>query len=130
MGMVPTNFEPFEKENMQSLESLLLNCWQALEKKGIDLGFLLSREHDFSGYRLFHRGRPSGWKRQQVAGEIASWESRKPRSMPFFSKACQQFNSMVSRDCMFSFSKGSKLVGTIPHTRRPPRSKNRLIRSA
>lgn len=42
-GMVPTNFEPFEKENMQSLETMLLNCWQALGKKGIDLGFLLSR---------------------------------------------------------------------------------------
>ena len=42
-GMVPTNMEPFEKENIQSLESLLLGCWHALEKKGIDLGFLLSR---------------------------------------------------------------------------------------
>lgn len=42
-GMVPTNFEPFEKENSQSLETMLLSCWQALEKKGIDLGFLLSR---------------------------------------------------------------------------------------
>ncbi len=42
-GMVPTNFEPFEKENMQSLEAMLLNCWRVLEKKGIDTAFLLSR---------------------------------------------------------------------------------------
>ncbi len=42
-GIVPTNFEPFEKENTQSLETRLLCCWRALEKKGIDLGFLVSR---------------------------------------------------------------------------------------
>jgi len=42
-GMVPTNVEPFEKESIQSLEALLLGCWQRLESKGIDLGLLLSR---------------------------------------------------------------------------------------
>ncbi|MGA2401313.1 MAG: hypothetical protein ABSG91_06355 [Syntrophobacteraceae bacterium] len=42
-GMVPTNVEPFEKESIQSLETRLLSCWRALEKKGIDLDFLISR---------------------------------------------------------------------------------------
>ena len=42
-GMVPTNVEPFEKESIQSLEERLMGCWRALEKKGIDLDFLLSR---------------------------------------------------------------------------------------
>ncbi|HDZ91107.1 MAG TPA: hypothetical protein ENH37_10605 [Deltaproteobacteria bacterium] len=42
-GMVPANFEPFERENMESLESRLEEIWSALEKKGIDRDFLLSR---------------------------------------------------------------------------------------
>jgi len=41
--VVPTNFEPFEKENIASLVSRLQKIWLALDKKGIDQDFLLSR---------------------------------------------------------------------------------------
>jgi hypothetical protein len=42
-GLVPTNFEPFGKENLGSLEKLLTEVWAVLGKKGIDLEFLVSR---------------------------------------------------------------------------------------
>lgn len=42
-GVVPTNFEPFEKENITSLISRFQEIWLALDKKGIDQDFLLSR---------------------------------------------------------------------------------------
>ncbi|MBN1849120.1 MAG: hypothetical protein JW932_11115 [Deltaproteobacteria bacterium] len=42
-GMVPTNFEPFEKEDMKSLEIRLKTIWSVLGKHGIDMDFLLSR---------------------------------------------------------------------------------------
>jgi len=42
-GIVPTNFEPFEKENRESLEERLSSLWSALFKKGIDREFLFSR---------------------------------------------------------------------------------------
>ena len=42
-GIVPTNFEPFEKENMDSLEDRLETLWSALSKKGIDREFLFTR---------------------------------------------------------------------------------------
>ena len=42
-GIVPTNFEPFGQENLETLETRLLEIWKALGKKGIDLEFLLSR---------------------------------------------------------------------------------------
>jgi hypothetical protein len=42
-GLVPTNFEPFEKESMGSLIARLEEIWLALYKKGIDQDFLLSR---------------------------------------------------------------------------------------
>ena len=42
-GIVPTNFEPFEKESMESLETVLENVWEVLAKKGIDRDFLLTR---------------------------------------------------------------------------------------
>lgn len=42
-GMVPTNFEPFEKETTESLERRLVELWQTLDRKGIDLEYLLSR---------------------------------------------------------------------------------------
>jgi len=42
-GIVPTNFEPFEIENMESLETRLTGVWNMLEDKGIDKPFLLSR---------------------------------------------------------------------------------------
>ena len=42
-GIVPTNFEPFEEENIVSLEKRLEEIWSVLGKNGIDLEFLLSR---------------------------------------------------------------------------------------
>jgi len=42
-GIVPTNFEPFEKENMLSLERRLEDVWSRLQGKGLDREFLLSR---------------------------------------------------------------------------------------
>ena len=42
-GIVPTNFEPFEEENMVSLENRLEEIWSVLGKNGIDLEFLLTR---------------------------------------------------------------------------------------
>ena len=42
-GIVPANTEPFEKENLESLEKRLAEIWAALDKKGIDQDFLLSR---------------------------------------------------------------------------------------
>lgn len=42
-GIVPTNFEPFEKESLESLEKVLENVWATLAKKGVDRDLLLSR---------------------------------------------------------------------------------------
>jgi len=42
-GIVPTNIEPFEEENIDSLEKRLEDIWRLLGKKGIGLDFLLSR---------------------------------------------------------------------------------------
>ncbi|MBW1673984.1 MAG: hypothetical protein JRJ45_10145 [Deltaproteobacteria bacterium] len=42
-GIVPTNFEHFEKEDMVSLEKRLEGMWLSLEKNGIDLELLLSQ---------------------------------------------------------------------------------------
>lgn len=42
-GMVPTNFEPFEKEDIDSLEGRLVGLWNRLDQKGIDREFLISR---------------------------------------------------------------------------------------
>ena len=42
-GIVPTNFEPFEAETMDTLEGQLEKVWDVLEKKGIDKAHLLSR---------------------------------------------------------------------------------------
>ena len=42
-GIVPTNFEPFENENLDSLEERLETLWQALSEKGVDRDFLFSR---------------------------------------------------------------------------------------
>ena len=41
-GIVPTNTEPFEDENLESLEKRLIETWDALNHKGIDRDFLLS----------------------------------------------------------------------------------------
>ena len=42
-GIVPTNLEPFEKEDLLSLQKRVTNLWAALEDQGIALDFLLSR---------------------------------------------------------------------------------------
>ena len=42
-GIVPTNFEPFEAENHDSLIRQLENIWSILDKQGIDRDFLLSK---------------------------------------------------------------------------------------
>lgn len=42
-GIVPTNFEPFENEHLDSLEERLIGHWGLLAQKGLDLEFLISR---------------------------------------------------------------------------------------
>ena len=42
-GIVPTNFEPFEIENINTLEARLTEVWNVLGNKGIDREFLISR---------------------------------------------------------------------------------------
>ncbi len=42
-GIVPTNFEPFAKESMETVRENLEGIWQSLGKSGIDLEFLFSR---------------------------------------------------------------------------------------
>jgi hypothetical protein len=42
-GIVPTNFEPFEAEDIGSLETRLSALWDFLDDKGIDKAFLISR---------------------------------------------------------------------------------------
>jgi hypothetical protein len=42
-GIVPTNFEPFDKESMDSLASLLESVWAVLDKRGIDRDDILSK---------------------------------------------------------------------------------------
>ena len=42
-GIVSANVEPFEQENIDTLEKRLINLWDVLDSKGIDREFLLSR---------------------------------------------------------------------------------------
>ncbi len=42
-GIVPTHFEPFAQEDVESLERRLTGLWNLLQQKGIDREFLLSR---------------------------------------------------------------------------------------
>ena len=42
-GIVPTNFEPFEAEGLNSLANMMNDLWDNLGRKGIDREFLLSR---------------------------------------------------------------------------------------
>jgi hypothetical protein len=42
-GIVPTNFEPFEIENINTLEARLTEVWNLLANKGLDREFLISR---------------------------------------------------------------------------------------
>lgn len=42
-GIVPTNYEPFNKENISSLADSLGGTWDKIIEKGVDRDFLLSR---------------------------------------------------------------------------------------
>jgi hypothetical protein len=42
-GIVPSNFEPFQKEELDSLEKRLTDLWNQLDEKGIDRDYLISR---------------------------------------------------------------------------------------
>ena len=42
-GVVPTNLEPFRKENLMTLEERLEGVWESLRKRGIDRDLLFSR---------------------------------------------------------------------------------------
>jgi len=42
-GIAPTNFEPFNRETVDSLEERLLALWRQLDRQGIDREYLLSR---------------------------------------------------------------------------------------
>ena len=42
-GIVPTNFEHFEAENIDTITAQLENIWIVLDKKGIDKDYLLSK---------------------------------------------------------------------------------------
>ncbi len=42
-GIVPTNFEPFSRENVETLERRLLGIWDTLARKGLDRELVLSR---------------------------------------------------------------------------------------
>ena len=42
-GIVPTNFEPFATESIDSIDGRLEELWTALDRSGIDKGYLLSR---------------------------------------------------------------------------------------
>lgn len=42
-GIVPTNYEPFDRENLESLEKSLNETWGAVTQKGIDKSLLLSK---------------------------------------------------------------------------------------
>lgn len=42
-GIVPTNLEPFEREDTDSLFAMLTGFWEILAKKGVDLDRLLAR---------------------------------------------------------------------------------------
>lgn len=42
-GIVPTNFEPFSREDLQGLQRRLYDIWDALARRGIDREMILSR---------------------------------------------------------------------------------------
>ncbi len=42
-GIVPTNFEPFEQSDIDTMKKRLEGIWKALGKNGIDLEFMFSR---------------------------------------------------------------------------------------
>lgn len=42
-GIVPTNFEPFQKENVTSMERRLIGLWETLGSRGVELELILER---------------------------------------------------------------------------------------
>ena len=42
-GIIPTGFEAFEKEDIDSLTAQLENVWHVLAKKGVDIPYMLQR---------------------------------------------------------------------------------------
>jgi hypothetical protein len=40
---VPTNSEPFQREDLLSLEARLVGLWEALGRRGVDLELILDR---------------------------------------------------------------------------------------
>ena len=42
-GIVPTNSEPFQQEDLLSLEARLVGLWEALGRRGVDLELILDR---------------------------------------------------------------------------------------
>jgi hypothetical protein len=42
-GIIPTGFEAFEKEDIDSLTTQLENVWQVLAKKGVDIPYMLQK---------------------------------------------------------------------------------------
>jgi hypothetical protein len=76
-GIVPTNFEPFESENMNSLEARLESLWDFLDQKGIDKEFLLSRS--LLSPATCCLVNPDGEKTVERAFEVVSELSKKLR---------------------------------------------------
>jgi hypothetical protein len=52
-GIVPTHFEPFVQETLDSVGKTLNGVWHKLNKKGIDLAFLQSRSLLSPAHLLF-----------------------------------------------------------------------------
>jgi len=42
-GIVPSNFEPFHNEAIDSIDQKLKDIWHSLSKKGIDVDLMISR---------------------------------------------------------------------------------------
>jgi len=76
-GIVPTNFEPFEAENHDTLISQLENIWTALDKKGIDRHYLLSKSLISPATCCLVN--PDGEKTVEKAFQVVSQVSRRLR---------------------------------------------------
>ena len=76
-GIVPTNFEPFEAENQDTLISQLENIWTVLEKKGIDKDYLLSKSLISPATCCLVN--PDGEKTVEKAFQVVSQVSRRLR---------------------------------------------------
>ncbi|MDY6857556.1 MAG: hypothetical protein SWO11_23205 [Thermodesulfobacteriota bacterium] len=76
-GIVPTNFEPFEKENIDSLMNRLKQIWAVLGKKGIDMEFLLS--HSLISPATCCLVNPDGKKTVEKAFDVVKEVSKRLR---------------------------------------------------